>query len=97
MRMVAGRAEATSQAHLIGCIFGNPFRPVAFDPQWLTSTVTQLAHGIYADLAFDRMPILADALQEAGCDNDDILNHCRDPKGIHARGCWVIDRILGKE
>jgi len=77
------------------CIFGNPFRPVAIDPQWLTSTVTLLAKGIYDDRAFDRLPILADALQDAGCDNADVLNHCRDT-GPHARGCWVVDLVLGK-
>jgi hypothetical protein len=77
-------------------IVGNPFRPVAFDPAWLTSDVLLLARGIYEDRAFDRMPILADALQDAGCDNDDVLNHCRDPKATHVRGCWVVDLVLGK-
>jgi hypothetical protein len=76
-------------------VFGNPFRPHTADPTWLTSTVVQLAEGIYQDRAFDRLPILADALQDAGCDNDDILNHCRQP-GEHVRGCWVVDLILGK-
>jgi hypothetical protein len=76
-------------------IFGNPFRPVAADPSWLTSTVLALARGIYADRAFDRLPILADALQDAGCDNEDVLDHCRGP-GPHARGCWVVDLLLGK-
>jgi hypothetical protein len=46
---------------------------------------------------FSAMPILADALQDAGCDNDEILNHCRDPKQVHVRGCWCVDAILGKE
>lgn len=62
---------------------------------WRTSTVVALAQGIYDDRAFDRLPILADALQDAGCDNPDILNHCRDT-GPHARGCWVVDLVLGK-
>jgi hypothetical protein len=75
--------------------FGNPFRPVTLDPAWLTSTVLQLATGIYADRAFDRLPILADALQDAGCESADILAHCRGP-GPHVRGCWVVDRVLGK-
>jgi hypothetical protein len=84
-----------AQAALVRCVFGNPFRPVTFDPAWLTSDVVALARGIYEERAFDRMPILADALQDAGCDNDDILAHCRntDP---HARGCWVVDSVLGK-
>ena len=92
---------------LLRDIFGNPFRPitdifgnpihlVSLDPSWLTSTVIALANGIYEERAFDRMPILADALQDAGCDNDEILNHCRG-EGVHVRGCWCVDRILGKE
>ncbi len=89
-------AEAeTTQAAILRDIFGNPFRTAPLDPVWLTSTVVALAEGIYADRAFDRMPILADALQDAGCDNDDILNHCRQP-GEHVRGCWVVDLVLGK-
>jgi hypothetical protein len=78
------------------CIFGNPFRPVAVEPSWLPSTVVALATGIYEDRGFDRMPILADALQDAGCDSDDILNHCRR-QGEHVRGCWALDLVLGKE
>ena len=77
-------------------IFGNPFRPVVVDPSWLTSDVVVLAEGIYQDRAVDRMPILADALQDAGCDSDDILNHCRQP-GEHVRGCWVIDLLTGRK
>ncbi|MCE9566332.1 MAG: hypothetical protein K8U57_30275 [Planctomycetes bacterium] len=78
-------------------IIGNPFRPVTTDPTWLTTDVVALATGIYEDRAFDRMPILADALQDAGCDNDDILNHCRNANQVHVRGCWVVDLVLGKE
>jgi hypothetical protein len=81
---------------LVRDIFGNPFRPVAVAPVWLTSDVLTLATGIYEDRAFDRMPILADALQDGGCDNDDILDHCRQP-GEHVRGCWVVDLVLGKK
>ena len=77
-------------------IFGNPFRPVTIDPAWRTSDVILLANGIYAERAFDRMPILADALQDAGCDSDDILNHLRDAKTTHVRGCWALDLVLGK-
>jgi hypothetical protein len=77
-------------------IIGNPFRPVTLDPAWLTSTVVALARGIYDERAFDRMPILADALQDAGCDSDDLLTHCRDPHQDHVRGCWVVDLVLGK-
>jgi hypothetical protein len=76
-------------------VLGNPFRPIAVDAVWLTSTVGALAEGIYQERAFDRMPILADALQDAGCDNDDILAHCRGD-GPHVRGCWAVDLLLGK-
>jgi hypothetical protein len=77
-------------------VVGNPFRPVALDPAWLTSDVLALARGIYEERAFDRMPILADALQDAGCTNEDVLTHCRDPKQVHVRGCWLLDLLLGK-
>jgi hypothetical protein len=85
----------TPHRELLRDIFGNPFRPVAFDPAWRTSTAVALAKGIYADRAFDRLPILADALQDAGCENADVLDHCRG-LGPHARGCWVVDLVLGK-
>jgi hypothetical protein len=77
-------------------IFGNPFHTVTLDLAWLTSTVVALARGIYEERAFDRMPILADALQDAGCDDEDVLNHCRDETQAHFRGCWVVDLLLGK-
>jgi hypothetical protein len=54
-----------------------------------------MAEGIYGERAFDRLPILADALEEAGCDNPDVLTHCRQP-GSHVRGCWAVDLILGR-
>ena len=93
----AVRSELEAQATLLRDIFGNPFRLLAVDLAWLTSTVVALAEGIYAERAFDRMPILADALQDAGCDSNDILAHCRDTSLTHVRGCWVIDLLLGKE
>ena len=80
---------------LIRDIFANPFRPVPLDPAWLTSTVVSLAEGVYADRAFDRLPVLADALEDAGCDKAEILAHCRGG-GPHVRGCWVVDLVLGK-
>jgi len=80
---------------LLRDIFGNPFRPVTLDPRWLTPDVVEIAKAIYEDRAFDRMPILSDALMDAGCDNEDIINHCRGD-GPHVRGCWVVDLILGK-
>lgn len=87
--------ERLAQTRLLREIVGNPFRSSRAGPSWLTSTVLALASGIYSEKAFDRLPILADALQDAGCDNDDILNHCRDG-GVHVRGCWVVDLVLGK-
>jgi hypothetical protein len=63
----------------------------SINPAWLTADVLSLAKSIYDARAFGGMPILADALQEAGCDDERILSHCRDPKQIHVRGCWVID------
>jgi len=65
-------------------------------PSWLTADVVTLARGIYEDRAFDRLPLLADALMDAGCDDDQILAHCHGP-GPHVRGCWVVDLVLGKE
>ncbi len=83
-------------SNFIRDIFGNPFRPVAFDPSWRTSTALAIAQGIYDDRAFDRLPILADALQDAGCENADLLNHLRS-EGPHVKGCWALDLVLGKE
>jgi hypothetical protein len=66
-----------------------------FDIEWRTSTVAAIARGIYESRDFTPMPILADALQDAGCEQEDILNHCRFG-GPHVRGCWVVDLVLGK-
>jgi hypothetical protein len=95
IRMAAQSAERATQSRLLRDVFGNPFRPVVFDPAWRSEPVSALAAGIYTDQAFDRLPILADALEEAGCDHADILNHCRGP-GPHVKGCWVVDLVLGK-
>lgn len=90
-----GSKELHGSAEILRDIFGNLFRLVTADPAWLTSDVVALATGIYADHAFDRMPILADALQDAGCESDAILSHCQGD-GPHVRGCWLVDLILGK-
>jgi hypothetical protein len=88
-------AEAET-CELIRDVFANPFRAVALDSGWRTPKVTALAQAIYDERSFDRLPVLADALEEAGCHDADILNHCRRP-GPHARGCWVVDLILGRQ
>jgi hypothetical protein len=99
VRVIRGKhiRSQIARAHttLLRCIFGNPFSPVAFAESWRSETAVALAAGIYAERAFDRLPILADALEEAGCDHPDVLTHCRGP-GPHARGCWVVDGVLGK-
>jgi hypothetical protein len=77
-------------------IFGNPFSPIHFNPSWRRQHVLTLAEKIYDERAFDRLPILADALEQAGCENQEVLNHCRE-SGPHVRGCWVVDAVLGKE
>jgi len=88
--------ERCKQALVVREIFGNPFRPIPANTSWLTSTVVTLAQAIYDERAFDQLPILADALEDAGCGNADILNHCRQP-GEHVRGCWLVDLLLGKQ
>lgn len=90
--------ERAMHCGLLREIFGNPFQPLVLDPSWLKwngGTVITLAQGIYEDRAFDRLPILADALMDAGCFDEEILNHCRS-QGPHVRGCWVVDLVLGK-
>jgi hypothetical protein len=104
--------EETIRRRLYG-----PYRDIAglphglvFDPAWRTSTVLALAERMYESRDFGAMPILADALQDAGCDNDSVLSHCRGPSEpndghppniptapfVHVRGCWVVDRVLGR-
>jgi hypothetical protein len=91
-----GGPEATDfQAHLLRELFGNPFRPAAFELRWRTSDVRDLTRAIYEDKAFERLPILGDALMDAGCEDENIIGHCRGP-GPHVRGCWVVDQILSK-
>jgi hypothetical protein len=79
-------------------LFGNPFRTPRIDPTWLTwnnRAVAKLATQIYDKSAFDRLPVLADALEEAGCSDRILLNHLRSA-GPHYRGCWALDALLGK-
>ena len=92
------QAEATSHGVLLLDVFGNPFRPVTIEPSWLgwnDATLVKLAAAIYEDRAFDRLHVLADALEYAGCHEASILDHCRQP-GPHVRGCWVVDLLSEK-
>jgi hypothetical protein len=98
-------AEHGRQVPLFRDIFGNPFRPTSLDPAWLTwhdGTIPKLAQTLYEDRALPSghldnhlLAVLADALEDAGCSDPDILHHCRGP-GPHVRGCWVVDLLLGK-
>jgi len=92
----AGPDARAAAARLIRDVAGNPFRPAAFDPRWRTADTVGLARGVYEDRASERMPILADALMDAGCEDEQIIGHCRG-EGPHVRGCWVVDFVLGKE
>jgi hypothetical protein len=90
--------EPAEKAAFLRDLFGNPFRPLAINPAWLAwndGTVVKLAQSIYDDRAFDRLPILADALEDAGCNDAELLSHLRGP-GPHVRGCWALDLILGR-
>jgi hypothetical protein len=84
--------RSSAGCDLLRDILGDPFRPVLFAQRWRTEPVAALAEGIYRERAFDRLPILADALEEAGCDDERVLAHCRC-SGPHARGCWVVDGL----
>jgi hypothetical protein len=94
----AGGQEQYPQAALVREVFGNPFRPPSIlDSSWLSwqgGTVLRIAQVVYND-RLDDLPILGDALQEAGCTDEEILRHCRQPEE-HVRGCWVLDLLLGK-
>ncbi len=83
---------------LIRDVFGNPFRPVSVDPGWFlfnNGVVGTLARAFYDERDPSRLPVLADALEDAGCPDADVLAHCRSG-GPHVRGCWVVDLLLGK-
>jgi hypothetical protein len=89
-------AEKRAQCQLLREIFGDAFRSAVFAPDWRTDTAVSLARQMYESRDFSAMPILADALEEAGCTSADLLNHCRGG-GSHVRGCWALDLVLGKE
>jgi hypothetical protein len=90
------QAQQAKQADLMRCVYGNPFRSVTIDPDWLrwnNGTVRAIARAIYEEPGRYRLGILADALEEAGCTNQDLLAHCRSG-GDHVRGCWPVDLLL---
>jgi len=92
----AQERDRKQQQSVLRDIFGNPFRPITLNPRCRTANIVSIAQGIYDERRFQEMPILADAIEDAGCNNRDILNHCRQP-GVHVRGCWVVDLILRKK
>jgi hypothetical protein len=90
--------ERRQQAALLRDLFGpQSFRPVPFDPAWRTPAVLALATTVYEEQSFCDLPILADALEEAGADYQEILWHLRRRETGHIRGCWCLDLILEKE
>jgi len=91
-------AEYSEMCRQLRCIFGIPFHSVYLDPISLTRndlTIASMAESIYAERSFDRLPFLADALEDAGCTDAELLSHLRGP-GPHVRGCWAVDLVLGK-
>jgi hypothetical protein len=93
----ARRLEQLDAVDLVREIFGNPFRIVTVEPAWLVwneTTIPKMTQVVYDEGRFGDLPFLADALEEAGCVNADILTHCRAPME-HVRGCWVVDALLG--
>jgi hypothetical protein len=94
----SNREEGSKQSHILRDIFGNPFRPATIDSAWLAwngGAVRKMAAAIYDGRSFADLPVLADALEDAGCADAAMLAHCRGP-GEHVRGCWVVDLLLGK-
>jgi hypothetical protein len=89
-------AERAAHCRLLRDLFHDPYRIPVFDPAWSTPPVLDLARRCYEERDFRRLPELADLLASAGCADEDILTHCREP-GEHARGCWVLDLLLGQE
>ena len=97
-KKAAPLTESQIQARWLRDIVGNPFRPVLVEASWLAwagGTARRIAETVYRQRAFDRLPILADTLEDAGCDSADLLDHLRKP-GDHVRGCWAVDRLLNR-
>jgi hypothetical protein len=92
---MCGDKENEPLSNIVRDIFGSRFYRVVIDPRWLSSTVLDLARTIDNEHCYERMPILADALMDAGCDDEALLNHSQQPVK-HVKGCWAIDLLLGK-
>jgi hypothetical protein len=95
-RGIRQKGEEKAICQLFHCLFGNPFRAVKFRTGWRKPRALALSRTAYEERRFEDLPLLADALKEAGCTDEAILAHCRGP-GPHVRGCWVVDLVLGKE
>jgi hypothetical protein len=97
-KRLVNRVGAAARAAILRDLFGNPFCPVPLDPAWLAwgnGTVRAIAEAVRHKRTYDRLPILADALEDAGCTDSSVLTHCRTPSR-HCRGCWVLDMLLGE-
>jgi hypothetical protein len=92
---MASAGESAAMSCLIREVFGNPFRPVTFDPRWRTPQVQAVARTAYEEKRWEDLPLLADALEEASCDSADLLGHLRSREN-HVRGCWALDLALNK-
>jgi hypothetical protein len=90
------REHARAGAALLRDIF-SPFRPAKIEPSWLTPNVLSLARVIYEERRFEECPVLGDALEDASCDNQELLGHLRQQGQVHVRGCFVLDLLLNKE
>ncbi len=90
------KGSELKQRTLIRCVFGNQFGAVVVQPNWISDTVQSVGRVIYQERKFQELSILADALEDAGCNETSILEHLRSP-GPHVRGCWALDLVLGKQ
>jgi hypothetical protein len=101
-RVIARYTQQSAEAQIAEdeaaarCLFGKPPGLATLSPSWRTATAVALGRRVDDSCDFSVLSILADALQDAGCDSSDVLDHCRGP-GPHVRGCWVVDLVLGNE
>jgi hypothetical protein len=102
LRLILNEGAGSPVPDRVRCIFGNPFRPATVNPAWLTPAVTSLAAAAYEERSLPsgeldppRLAVLADALEDGGCADPDLLGHLRSA-GPHVRGCWALDLVLGK-